>query len=82
MTLRCLRKPGRITTCAEAVAIRCDTCRVDSDFRAEAVSRGPGTHIVYNVKDNLVQQWDVGSDGDTVPAAVKASPTSVVPQQT
>lgn len=70
-----------VSTWAEAVAIRCDTCRVDSDFRAEAVGRGPGTHIVYNVKDNLVQQWSVGSDGDTVPAAVKTPPTPVVPQQ-
>ncbi|MGY4882076.1 hypothetical protein XAP3CFBP6996_021895 [Xanthomonas citri pv. fuscans CFBP 6996] len=69
-----------VSVCAQAVAIRCDTCQVDSDFRAEAVSRGPGTHIVYNVKDNLVQQWYVGPD-DTVPAAVKAPPTPIVRQQ-
>lgn len=71
-----------VSAWAQAVAIRCDTCRVDSDFRAEAVRRGPGTHIVYNVKDNLVQQWYVGSDGDTVLAAVKAPPTPIVQQQT
>nr|WP_238408492.1 hypothetical protein [Xanthomonas citri] len=69
---------------AEAVAIRCETCQVDGDFRAEAVRAGPGTHIVYSVSNNLVQQWYVGSGGGggTVPARAGAASTPVVRKQT
>lgn len=43
------------------MAIRCDTCVNSEDFRAQAVARGAGTHIVYNVTNNSIQQYYVGS---------------------
>lgn len=47
---------------AEAVPVRCDTCRVDADFRAEAIRMDPGTHLVYNLGANVIQQYRVSSD--------------------
>lgn len=69
---------------AEAAAIRCETCQVDGDFRAEAVRAGTGTHIVYSVAYDTVQQWYVGSGGGggTVPTAVRPAATPVVKKQT
>jgi len=47
---------------AAAKAIRCDTCMTDPDFRREAEAAGEGTHLVYNLKDNILQQWYVGAE--------------------
>ncbi|MHC1666102.1 hypothetical protein ACODUI_13245 [Stenotrophomonas geniculata] len=46
----------------EAKAVRCDTCTRDLDFRNEAVRLGAGTHLVYNVSANLIQQYYIGYD--------------------
>jgi hypothetical protein len=60
---------------AEAIPLRCDSCQNDGDFRAEAVRMGPGTHLVYNVGANVIQQYYVGSStgggggGGVVPRA-------------
>ncbi len=43
----------------EARPVRCDTCRVQDDFMREAESAGPGTHLVFNLADNVLQQWIV-----------------------
>lgn len=48
-------------TDAQAAAIRCDTCMHSGDFRAQAVARGPGVHIVYNITNDTLQQYYVGS---------------------
>lgn len=47
---------------ASAAAIRCDTCMNSTQFRAQAVARGPGTHIVYNITNNTIEQYYVGSN--------------------
>jgi|GEM_PF-6844767 len=47
-----------------AQPIRCDTCRDDASFRAEAATAGEGTHLVYNLETGVVQQWYVGPGGD------------------
>lgn len=71
---------------ASAVAVRCDTCRDDGHFRAEALRLGTGTHLVYNVHTNSIQQYYIqgntsGGGGD-VPRAVKASSSLSVFRQT
>lgn len=60
---------------AAAKVIRCDVCTADVDFRREAELAGAGTHLVYNLPDNVVQQWYVptGSGGKYPPRAT--SPT-------
>jgi hypothetical protein len=70
---------------AEAVPLRCDTCQNDGDFRAEAVRMGPGTHLVYNVGANVIQQYYVGSSsggggGGEVPRAARAANPVVLKQ--
>lgn len=71
---------------AEAVPLRCDTCQNDGDFRAEAVRMGPGTHLVYNVGANVIQQYYVGSSssgsggGGEVPQAARAANPFVLKQ--
>ncbi|WP_295945471.1 hypothetical protein [uncultured Xanthomonas sp.] len=69
---------------AEAAAIRCESCQDDGDFRAEAVNRGTGTHIVYNVSGNKIQQWYVGSGGGGggVPLRTTTAANPVVRKQT
>lgn len=68
---------------AGAEPIRCDTCTTSEDFRAQAVARGPGTHLVYNITNNTVEQYKVGpvtEDGsDGVQAAVPAAADTGVP---
>ncbi|WP_256776895.1 MULTISPECIES: hypothetical protein [unclassified Stenotrophomonas] len=69
---------GLATGDAGAAAIRCDTCRVDRDFRAEAVKMGAGTHLVYNLRANMIQQYYVGHDstdagGGEVTRAVRSA---------
>lgn len=46
-----------------AKPIRCDTCRDDASFKAQAAAAGEGTHLVYNVATGVVQQWYVGPGG-------------------
>lgn len=70
---------------AEAVPVRCDTCQIDGDFRAEAVRMGPGTHLVYNVSTNVIQQYYVGSStggggGGEEPRAARAAAPVVLKQ--
>lgn len=71
---------------AEAVPVRCDTCQIDGDFRAEAVRMGPGTHLVYNVGANVIQQYYVGSNtsggggGGQEPRAARAAGPVVLKQ--
>jgi hypothetical protein len=71
---------------AHATAVRCETCRIDGDFRAEAVRLGAGTHLVYNVGANAIQQYYVGyestggGDGGTVPRAAKGAGVMVKKQ--
>lgn len=77
---------GLATGDAGAAAIRCDTCRIDQDFRAEAVKMGAGTHLVYNLRANVIQQYYVGHDdtgagGGEVTRAVRSA-GSVVQRQT
>ncbi|MGF6420018.1 hypothetical protein ABH900_003535 [Stenotrophomonas sp. AN71] len=49
---------------AGARVVRCETCLTDSDYRDVAVRLGPGTHLVYNVTANQIQQYYVGRDAD------------------
>ncbi len=77
---------GLATGDARAAAIRCDTCRIDADFRAEAVKMGEGTHLVYNLRTNILQQYYVGYDstdagGAEVTRAVRSA-GPVVQRQT
>jgi len=63
-----------------AKVIRCDVCTQDLDFRREAELAGQGTHLVYNLNDNILQQWYVGppAGGDKpsrVTSAPRATPT-------
>ena len=44
---------------AAAKVVRCDVCAADVDFRREAELAGAGTHLVYNLHDNVLQQWYV-----------------------
>jgi hypothetical protein len=62
---------------AVAKVIRCDTCMTDPDFRREAEAAGEGTHLVYNLKDNILQQWYVGADtsGEGAKRAMRSSPS-------
>lgn len=72
---------GVFASDAKAGFIRCDTCRVSADFRAQAVAAGPGIHMVYNVAQGTDEQYYVGPDahdrlaGD---AAVSATGGAVV----
>lgn len=69
---------------AAAKVIRCDVCTADVDFRREAELAGAGTHLVYNLHDNVLQQWYVpgGSGVETalivVPVAQLGLNPSVV----
>ncbi|MBT2767591.1 hypothetical protein J7J08_08060 [Stenotrophomonas sp. ISL-67] len=69
---------------AEAVPVRCDTCRDDGDFRAEAIKLGPGTHLVYNVGANVIQQYYIKSStsggGGQEPRAARAASQVVLKQ--
>lgn len=61
---------------AAANAIRCDVCTTDADFRREAESAGAGTHLVYNLDANLLQQWYLGAGFDGGDPARSARPTA------
>jgi len=52
---------GVLVADVNAAAVRCETCRIDGDYRAEAVRLGPGTHLIFNVTDNQIQQYYVGT---------------------
>lgn len=43
------------------IPVRCDSCRLDSDFMFAAEGRGPGNYYVYNVPLNKIQRWTVYS---------------------
>lgn len=68
-----------------AKPIRCDTCTTRGDFMREAEAAGSGTHIVFNVKDQLISQWIVpynpatGGGGGVVPLAVTPTREISVP---
>lgn len=64
-----------------ARSIRCDACRDDASFRAEAVAAGEGTHLVFSVETGVVQQWYVGpGGGDEGRKPVDAPDTSHPPE--
>jgi len=48
---------------AHATAVRCDTCTRDIDYRNEAIRQGAGTHLIFNVAANRIQQYYIGSNG-------------------
>lgn len=73
---------GLFASDAKAVAIRCDTCMDSGDFRAQAVARGAGTHIVYNITNNTIQQYYVGSGTGGGGGVVVPLAEPVVRQQT
>ena len=65
---------------ASAKQIRCDTCRDDLSFRAEAERAGQGTHIIYSLETAAVQQWYVGpggTGGGGVPSGLPNTPARV-----
>ena len=49
----------------------------DDDFRSKAIAQGAGTHIVYNITNNTVQQYYIGrstdGDGPVVPLAAHSA---------
>lgn len=55
---------------AAAKVIRCDVCTADVDFRREAELAGAGTHLVYNLHDNVLQQWYVPGGSRVEPALI------------
>lgn len=65
---------------AGAIPIRCDTCRDDASFRAEAEAAGPGTHLVYSLETGVVQQWQIAAaDSAESPAPASDTPAPAVP---
>ncbi len=73
---------------SEAAVKRCETCYSDYDFKNMARTMGPGQHLIFNLHDNILQQWRVPYDtpptepfstGKRVATASVSTPTKEIP---
>lgn len=66
-----------VSPVAQAVPVRCDSCMDAGDFRNQAIAQGAGTHVVYNITNNTLQQYYIGRSagggGPIVPLSSSAS---------
>lgn len=67
--------------------IRCDNCKSENDFYAEAINAGYGHFLVYNLPDGTMRYWHVprqqpgNPGGGTRPMASNAAPINRTPPQ-
>lgn len=66
---------------ADAAVKRCDFCKEDHHFSAEASLLGPGTHLIYNIESGTVQQWTVTEADDSASSSMDPATPEVKTQK-